>query len=98
MNLEMLDRGATVDGPYRYNLWRTWDRGKPQVTIIMLNPSTATDTVDDRTIKHCLDLAHAWQKGGIVVVNLFAWRARDPKELLQAPSPIGPKNDAYIRE
>ncbi len=35
--------------------------------------------------------------GGIVVVNLFAYRATDPKELLTAADPIGPDNDDYIR-
>lgn len=37
------------------------------------------------------------QFGGISVVNLFAWRATDPDDLLASPDPIGPDNDDYIR-
>jgi hypothetical protein len=31
-------------------------------------------------------------------VNLFAYRATDPKELLTALDPIGPENDQYIQD
>jgi hypothetical protein len=62
----------------------------------MLNPSTADAEVDDATIRSCTRLAKSWNYGGFVVVNLFAWRATNPKDLLTAPDPIGPENEAYI--
>lgn len=39
------------DRKYRYALWRIWDRTKPLVMFIGLNPSTANETENDPTIK-----------------------------------------------
>lgn len=68
------------------------------MTFIMLNPSTATGEVDDPTIRRCIGFARAWEKGGILVVNLFAFRTPSPKMLAQADSPVGPDNDRAIQE
>ena len=32
---------------FRYALWRIWDKDKPAVMFVGLNPSTADETVDD---------------------------------------------------
>jgi hypothetical protein len=84
-------------GRYRYRLWRLWDSEAPVMTWVMLNPSTADADVDDPTIRKCIGFAKAHQYGGIIVVNLFAWRATDPKELPKVADPIGPENDEHIR-
>lgn len=84
---------------YRYRLFRRWrqeDRGG--VLFIMLNPSTADDSVDDPTIRRCTGFTKAWGYGGFEVVNLFAFRATEPDELLNADDPIGPENDEHIRD
>ena len=44
---------------YRYALWRKWADG-PQVLFVMLNPSTADESVDDPTIRRCISFAKAW--------------------------------------
>lgn len=92
-------RGAIIspDGRYRYRLWRLWDSLAPVMVWIMLNPSTADASVDDPTIRKCIGFAKANGHGGIIVVNLFAWRATDPKELPRATDPIGPENDDHIQ-
>jgi len=36
--------------------------------------------------------------GGIIVTNLFAWRATDPSELKMVEDPVGPENDEAIVE
>lgn len=82
-------------GRYRYSLGRTWGPG-PGVVWVMLNPSTADAEVDDRTIGRCIAFARRWGYDGIHVVNLYAWRATDPAELLSAPDPVGPENDRYL--
>jgi len=69
------------DKKYRFALWRVWDKHKPLVLFIMLNPSTADGTFDDPTIRRCVNFAKSWGYGGILVGNLIAYRATDPKNL-----------------
>ncbi len=84
-------------GRYRYWLSREWDNDLPVACWIMLNPSTADATKDDPTIRRCVSFARSWSCGGIVVVNLFALRATDPKELRKATDPVGPHNDEHLK-
>lgn len=86
------------DREYRYRLWRTWDVEKPTLVWIMLNPSTADETDDDPTIRRCIGYAKDWGFGKIVVGNLFALRASEPKELYDHPDPIGPENNDHLRQ
>ena len=87
-------------GQYRYRLTRSlpsllaW---KATVCFIMLNPSTADANVDDPTIRRCMGFATDWGYAELVVVNLFAYRATDPKELGRVADPVGPDNVAYVR-
>lgn len=85
----------SVCGRYRYALGRAWDEptdGRPVFSIVMLNPSTADHAVDDPTIRKCVHFAKQEGCGSLLVRNLFAWRATDPKELRGALDPVGPQN------
>jgi hypothetical protein len=83
---------------YRYLLGRKWDENLPQVTFIMLNPSTADDKKLDYTLIRCIDFAQSWKKyGSLELVNLFAYRATYPTELGEVDDPVGPDNDHYIK-
>ena len=84
-------------GSYRYLLRRVWNHDLPRVLIIMLNPSTADASVDDPTIRSCVRLCKSHGHGSFEVVNLFAWRATDPRQIEAVPHPVGPENDAVIR-
>lgn len=81
---------------YRYSLWRIWASSKPLLVWVMLNPSKANGTENDHTINWCIRYAHQCEFGGILVVNLFAYRATVPADMKKARDPIGPENDAYI--
>jgi hypothetical protein len=100
-------------GRYRFRLWRdirtpleaAEQRGfapcrKPRlVAWCMLNPSTADERVLDPTLRRCEGFTRAWGYDGFVIVNLFAWRATDPRELRDAvkcPAPIGDGNGGAI--
>lgn len=85
-------------GQYRYELRRTWDESRPKVMFIMLNPSTADAEIDDPTIRRCVGFAKSWGYGGILVGNLFAYRATEPKTLLTVNDPIGRDNIEHIME
>ncbi len=93
----------SADGRYRYQLTREWDADLPTVGFIMLNPSTADASIDDPTIRKCVKFAQRWGYGRLIVGNLYAYRATDPKDLFAAylPTPegdiIGPCNDDWIR-
>lgn len=94
---EILRRAVLSDcGTYRYELIRRWDVTLPRVGWIMLNPSTADAEQDDPTIRRCIGFAKSWGYGGIVVRNLYALRATDPRALWNHPSPVGPDNDSYL--
>ncbi len=64
----------------------------------MLNPSTADEMKNDPTVERCERRARANGFGAFCVVNIFAWRATDPRELLRAEDPVGPENDRAIFE
>ena len=81
---------------YRYVLTRTWDTRRPQLAVIGLNPSTATEHVDDPTIRRLVRFARDNTYGGIVMLNLFALRATKPEVMKRDPQPIGRLNDEAI--
>ncbi len=73
------------------------------VNFIMLNPSTADDVFDDATIRRCIGFAKRWGFSGLVVTNLFAFRATDPADLVALAmrdlvAARGGENDHHIQE
>lgn len=81
---------------YRYQLKRIWDKSKPTVTFIGLNPSTADETKDDPTIRRCIGYAKKWGFGGLIMANVFAYRSTDPKKLKEINNPVGNLNGMWI--
>lgn len=81
---------------YRYRLSRVWDETLPRVAWCMLNPSTATASVSDPTLARVVGFSHRWGAGGVEVVNLFALRTADPRDLRKDRDPVGPGNDEAI--
>lgn len=82
---------------YRFTLWRLWS-DEPYANFICLNPSTADENTDDRTVKKCMTLARNWGGfGGICITNLFAFRSKSPQIMKAQPAPIGFQNDAWIQ-
>ncbi|SIJ20565.1 Uncharacterized protein conserved in bacteria [Mycobacteroides abscessus subsp. abscessus] len=86
----------SADRKYRYRLVRVWDPSRPLLALVMLNGSTADELGDDPTIRCCIALARREGFGGIIVRNLYAAVATDPRELTQIVDPVGPANDAEL--
>jgi len=83
---------------YRYTLTRKWARtGGGLVAFLMLNPSTATELQNDPTVERCERRARAMGYDGFIILNLFAIRATDPKNMLSDDSPVGGCNDFFIQ-
>lgn len=76
--------------------------GDPKRCVfVMLNPSTADGNEDDPTIRRCVNFAKQWGFDRLEVVNLFAYRATDPKQMLAVSpdiDPVGFENQAAVRE
>ena len=82
---------------YRYALWRIWDRDKPKIMFIGLNPSTANELTDDPTIRRVKTMAKNWGYGGVYMANLFAFVTPYPDELAKCLDPIG-ENDLWLHK
>lgn len=81
---------------WRYELWRTWDAGAWPLVMVMLNPSTADETVNDPTVERCERRARTQNFGGLIVLNAFAFRATDPAVMKATDDPVGPENNAHL--
>ena len=92
-------------GRYRYRLDRvlTGNLSRDETVVFVLcNPSTADGATDDPTIRRCAGFADLWQARKLIVLNVFAYRATDPKELQRARNQdidiVGPRNEAFLRD
>lgn len=75
---------------HRLSLWRIWDKTKPLIMFIGLNPSTANATSDDPTIRRVKRFAKDWGYGGVYMMNLFSFISAYPEELR--------KNEKYLNQ
>jgi len=88
----------SADRRFRYLLTVVWDERLPMVNFCMLNPSTADEQKNDPTVAKCITWAMKWGYGSLVVTNLFALRATDPRVMLAAADPGDDlANDAAIK-
>ena len=93
-----IEAGAVISPcrKYRYQLSRVWDKDLPLVVFLMLNPSTADEQDDDNTIRRCIGFARSWGYGGLLVGNLFGYRASDASELFNNSVAIGVDNQQWL--
>lgn len=58
---------------HRFVLKRTWNKAKPQATVIMLNPCDADSIICDTTTFLVINnIARLEEFGGVTIVNLFS--------------------------
>lgn len=81
---------------YRYVLHRRWGEADRAIMFIMLNPSTATEQVDDPTVRKCRTYASRWGYNHLIVGNIMAYRATDPGQLSRIYDPVGPENHQIL--
>jgi len=65
---------------------------------VWVNPSTADADVEDATTRKWKGFVERWNGDGYEVVNLYAFRATDPKYLVKADNPRGTRNLVHIKE
>ena len=83
---------------YRYTLYRMWNTTEQQIIFVGLNPSTADERIDDPTIRRCRCFAESWGYGSMIMLNLFAYRSTDPRNLKKCNNPIGDYNLSFLKE
>lgn len=83
---------------YRYELRRVWQHGRPLALFVLCNPSTADATEDDATVRRCVGFARRFGCGGLIVVNVCAWRATKPRNMIWIDDPVGPMNKEAIEQ
>lgn len=99
------------DRLYRYTLEHDFEEGlftnAPRLMPwIGLNPSTADESKLDPTLRRIRGFSQTavnlWDAHGpftgFVMLNLFAFRATDPRDMKQWADPVGPGNDAALIE
>lgn len=69
--------GAT----HRIYLTRWWGDTGPRVAFVGINPSDASGTKDDPTIRRCVSFAQREGYGGFYMLNLFSIVDDDPRVL-----------------
>lgn len=87
------------DGNYRYTLSRVWDKSKPLVMFICLNPSTMDERNDDPTVRRIKGYAKDWGFGGFYICNLFAYKSTKfmPLTTLGKDLAIGKHNNKWLK-
>lgn len=92
------EAGISSDKLYRWWLFRRWAAEGPLIIWIMMNPSTADHTKNDPTILKIIRYAKRWGFGGVLVLNIYAFRTSKPENLPQELSArVGRSNDWWIK-
>lgn len=99
---EYTDKGEYSDDQlYRWWFERRWGQG-PSLCWVGLNPSTGDTTGRPRpTLHRVVQRARAWGLDAVIVVNLFSFRATDPKELVRLAKKmdvVGSRTDDVIAD
>jgi len=66
---------------YRYNYVKCWDEKEKKIIVILLNPSKATLTRNDKTLD-ILTETFLNKYGGMIVLNLFSLMSTMPIDLI----------------
>ncbi|MDB5582814.1 MAG: hypothetical protein JWR80_7990 [Bradyrhizobium sp.] len=92
-----MKRSAVIAGDHRLELRRIWDVARPLLVVCMLNPSRADGEVEDPTLLTLIHFARLWGYGGLLIVNLYSYRASKPAEMFaMGAAAIGEESLLYV--
>jgi hypothetical protein len=81
---------------YRYSLTRVWGRGSRTVAWVMLHPTVGDVSLDDSTTRRVIEFSMRWGYDRLEIVNLFAYRAANARQLVGVEDPVGPENVRFF--
>ncbi len=85
-------------GLYRWWLTRELSNNKNEILFVGLNPSKASYSYEDPTLRRIISFCNSWGYGALKVVNLFARISCSPNLLSSCTDPIGRENDKHLRK
>ena len=88
------------DMVFRYAFGRWWGDLDLATTAVwvLLNPATGdTERRPRPTLERCIVRSRAAGSTGLVILNLFAYRDTNPRNLKSAADAVGPANDEVLR-
>ena len=83
------------DRKWRYWLLRVWDDSLPINCTCGVNPSTADEKENDPTIRKDIGFSERQGFGGLLKVNLSAFRSTDPKPIRLRLHGVGSLNSPH---
>jgi hypothetical protein len=82
---------------YRFRLyWPTGLANDRVVLWVLANPSSASATDTDPTVRRCIGYARQWGFGWASIGNVRAWRETDPDLVPRDSTAIGPENEWHL--
>jgi len=75
-------KGAVFEGKRRYRLWRIWEKKKPLLLYVLLNPSHADADANDRTVAKLIQFTKNGGYGGFYLGNIHSYITSNPKKLI----------------
>lgn len=90
------------DRKYRYVLKCSnidlFEQNEKSIVWIGLNPSTADEFNLDPTLRRIRNFSLSFGFNTFYMLNLFAYRATNPKDMLNCSTPIGEENNFWINK
>lgn len=77
----------TAGRKHRFWLSRVWDKTKPEVAFIGLNPSTANEDENDNTITKVIKIAAHNGYGSVTMLNLYPCVTPYPQQIAELIDP-----------
>jgi hypothetical protein len=93
---EPIERSAAIEGPCRWELYRSWGEG-PRIVFAGLNPSNADGRRDDPTMLREMGFAWRWGYGSLVKINIYPFITSSPVELRKVLAVPAAEANAFRR-
>lgn len=81
---------------FRYFYKKVWDKQKPIITAILLNPAKADLIISDKTLDTLANEFYDRSYGGMCILNLFSYMCQNPDDLINSNRGKEIKNYKYV--
>lgn len=83
---------------FRYSYIKCWDESKPTIVAILLNPSKATLTRNDKTLDFLTEYFINEGYGSMTIINLFCYMCTSSNRILNTEKDYEDKNWEYVKK